>query len=100
MEIMQENERFIDEIKNTKDIKDLLEIYNQIKYREFINYNVDIWNLKFDNLEAKDFEDFKLFLIEILDKNLLYKNYSEKNDKNNNINIDEKKLNNLLYSNF
>jgi|GEM_PF-3007008 hypothetical protein len=42
MEIMQENERFIDEIKNTKDIKDLLEIYNQIKYREFINYNVDI----------------------------------------------------------
>ena len=42
MEIMQENERFIDEIKNTKDIKDLLEIYNQIKTSEFINYNVDI----------------------------------------------------------
>lgn len=100
MEIMQENERFIDEIKNAKNIKNLLEIYNQIEDSEFINYKVDIWNLKFDNLEAKDFEDFKLFLIEILDKNLLYKNYSEKNDKNNNINIDEKKLNNLLYSNF
>ena len=41
MEIMQENEKFINKIKITKNIKDLLEIYNQIKDSEFINYKVN-----------------------------------------------------------
>lgn len=97
MEIMQENERFINEIKNAKNIKDLQEIYNQIKDSEFINYKVDTWSLKLDNLEEKDFEDFKLFLIEILDKNLLYKNFSERNDKNSEISKDDKKVNEDFY---
>ena len=98
MEIMQENEKFIDNLKNAKSITDLLKIYNQIKDSEFINYKVDTWNIKIDNLNEKDFEDFKLFLIEILDKNLLYKNYSERNDKNNNINENDKKLNKLFFN--
>ena len=97
MEIMQENEKFIDDLKDAKNIKDLLEIYNQIKNSEFINYKVDTWNLKFDNLEEKDFEDFKLFLIEILDKNLLYKNYSERNDKNSWVREDDKRVNESFY---
>ena len=99
MEIMQENERFIEEIKKAKNIKDLLEIYNQIKDSEFINYKVNTWNLNIDNLNEKDFENFKLFLIEILDKNLLYKNYSERNDENSWVNQDDRKLNNLFYNN-
>ena len=99
MEIMQENQSFINEIKNAKNIKDLQVIYNQIKNSEFINYKIDTWSLKLDNLEEKDFEDFKLFLIEILDKNLLYKNYSERNDKNSWVNENDKKLNNNFYNN-
>ena len=97
MEIMQENERFIDTIKKAKNIKDLQSIYNQIKDSGFISYKVDTWSLKLDNLEEKDFEDFKLFLIEILDKNLLYKNYSERNDKNSNINKEDIIINSLFY---
>lgn len=97
MEIMQENESFINKIKNAKNIKDLLEIYNQIKYREFINYKVDIWNLEIDNLEEKDFQDFKLFLIEILDKNSLYNNYSEMNDISNEISTECKNININFY---
>lgn len=97
MEIMQENERFINEIKIAKNIKDLQSIYNQIKDSEFINYKVDTWSLNFDNLEEKDFEDFKLFLIEILDKNLLYKNYSEINDKNSGVSEEDKKINESFY---
>ena len=97
MEIMQENERFINEIKKAKNIKDLLEIYNQIKHSEFINYKVDTWILKFDNLEEKDFEDFKLFLIEIIDKNILYKNYSERNDLHSGISEEDKRVNESFY---
>ena len=39
---MQENEKFIDDLKSVKNITDLLKIYNQIKDSEFINYKVDI----------------------------------------------------------
>lgn len=98
MEIIQENESFLSLIKNASSIKDLLEIYNQIKYSEFISYKVDIWSLRLDKLEEKDFEDFKLFLIEILDKNMLYKNYSEKEDRNSWVNQDDRKLNSLFYN--
>lgn len=104
MEIMQENAKFIDEIKKiqnvgNENIRSLLEIYNQIKNSEFINYKVDIWNLKLDKIEEKDFEDFKLFLIEILDKNMLYKNYSERNDKNSEVSEEDKKVNEEFYKN-
>lgn len=99
MEIMKENQKFIDDIKKAKNIKNLFEIYNQIKDSEFINYKIDTWNLKFNNLSESNFEDFKLFLIEILDKNLLYKNYSERDDKNSWVNEENKKINNLFYNN-
>jgi hypothetical protein len=41
MEVMQENEKFIDDLKGSKNTTDLLKIYNQIKGSEFINYKVD-----------------------------------------------------------
>lgn len=99
MEIMQENQRIINDINNSKNISDLLEIYNTIKDSEFINYKIITSTINLNKLEEKDFEDFKLFLIEILDKNLLYKNYSERDDKNSGINEENKKINNLFYNN-
>lgn len=97
MEIMQENEKFINSLNYAKNITDLLKIYNQIKDTEFINYKVDTWNLKLDNLQEKDFKDFKCLLIEILDKNLVYKNYSEIEDKNSLVTKEDKIINNLYY---
>ena len=40
----------------------------------------------------------KIFLIELLDKNLLYKNYNEINEKNNSVNDYDKKMNNNFYN--
>jgi hypothetical protein len=40
----------------------------------------------------------KRFLVKVLDKNLLYKNYSEINEKNNWVNEEDKKLNNSFYN--
>jgi adenine-specific DNA-methyltransferase len=61
----------------------LLELYNTIKYSEFINYFVNIENIdeNISEFEKLSLENKKRFLIELLDKNLLYKNYSEMNSK-------------------
>jgi len=99
MEIMEENERFIKEIECAKNDGELLEIYEKIKNSEFINYYVDIKNIDENINDFKDLslENKKRFLIELLDKNLLYKNYSEIDDKNSWVSEEDKKINKDFY---
>jgi adenine-specific DNA-methyltransferase len=40
----------------------------------------------------------KLLLIEMLDKNLLYVNYSERNDRNSGVSEEDKSVNEGFYS--
>lgn len=107
MEIMKENEKFIKEIECAWNDKELLSIYEKIKNSEFINYFVDIEKID-ENLKNEDnknwisfadlsMENKKRFLIELLDKNLLYKNYSEIDDENSWVNEEDKKLNREFY---
>ena len=98
MEIMQANQRIIDEINQASNISDLLKIYEQIKESEFINYSVDTGTLDLSNLDENDFDALKAFLMEILDKNLLYVNYSERNDRNSWVSEEDKKVNEGFYN--
>lgn len=66
-----------------------------------MSYKVDI---KTVDENAKDFadlsiEDQKRFLLECLDKNHLYVNYSEIDDEEYEINEEDKKLNKEFYDN-
>jgi len=114
MEIMEENERIIREIESAWNDKEIIKIYDEIKNSEFINFYVDIEkideNLKDENnseksLEKSDdisfeklsLENKKRFLIELLDKNLLYKNYSEIKDWNSWVEESDKKINEEFY---
>jgi len=100
MEIIQENEKFIKEIECAKNDEELLEIYETIKNNEFINYYVNIESIDENINDFKDLnlENKKRFLIELLDKNLLYKNYSEINDKNSWVSKEDKKMNKEFYN--
>lgn len=99
MELMQENHKIIENLEKAKNISDLREIYENIKNNDFINYKINPENFDLKNISEEDFEDFRKFLLEIIDKNLLYKNFSEINDKNNEITDKEKNLNNNFYNN-
>ncbi len=99
METMESNQIFINKINKSQDKQALLDIYSQIKQTWFINYDVDIKTIdeniqEFENLSI---ENMKKFLIELLDKNLLYVNYSEMEDETYNIDDEDKKLNDLFY---
>ena len=79
-----------------KELSDLLQI---ILSTGFISYKV---NVKDINENEKEFEklsieDKKKFLIELLDKNMLYVNYSDINDEDFAVSEDEKAFSKSFY---
>ena len=72
-----------------------------MKKKAFLSYNVDVKTI---DEHAKDFEDLsiedqKRFLLECLDKNHLYVNYSEIDDEEYGVSEEDKKLNREFYGN-
>ncbi len=82
LELKKYNQIFIEKIEKAKTTNDLLVIWEQMKEKSFINYNVDIKKQEEHIEEFKQFsvEEQKQHLIEILDKNQLYVNLSSLND--------------------
>ena len=54
-------------------------------------------NLVLDEYSVLSLEEQRRFLIEVLDKNQLYVNYSEIEDENHRISEEDKKLNRQFY---
>lgn len=91
-ELKELNQKYIDEIMIADDDK-LIELYPQITESEFISYKADINKLKegIEDFKRLETEEKRRFLIEILDKNLLYVNYSDIEDEDFCISEEEEK---------
>lgn len=98
-EIMKLNEIYIDMIKNAKAKNELKEIWEIMKEKSFLNYKVDVKKIDKNSKEFDDLsiENQKEFLIECLDKNHLYVNLSEIDDKDYKISQEDKNLNKMFY---
>lgn len=98
-ELLRHNEAYIDHIQKAKATNALLTIWNEMKGKAFISYKVDpkAINENISDFENLSFDEQKRFLIEILDKNQLYVNYSEIGDKEYSISDADKKLNRKFY---
>lgn len=94
LELKKYNQTFIDQIEEAKTIKNLLEIWEQMKAKSFLDYNVDIQKQDEHIEEFKKLElaQQKQHLIELLDKNQLYVNLSSLNDKDFDCSTAEKKV--------
>ena len=100
IELSTFNQKFVDQIAKAKTTKELKQIWETIKKDGFISYKVNPKEIdknvaEFDQLSLKN---QKKFLIEVLDKNHLYVNYSEIDDKDYKISAEDKKLNKKFYS--
>ena len=100
MELAKWNENFIEKIQKAKTKEELKQLWEIMKEKAFLSYKVDV---KAIDEYAKDFEDLsienqKRFLLECLDKNHLYANYSEIDDEEYRISKEDKKLNKEFYS--
>jgi adenine-specific DNA-methyltransferase len=99
LELKKYNQSFIDQIEEAKNSKDLLTIWEQMKAKSFLDYNVDIKKQDENIGEFKKLElaQQKQHLIELLDKNQLYVNLSSLNDKDFDCSTVEKKVTEDFY---
>lgn len=99
-ELKKANSEFSDKIEAAKNTKELEKIWKQMQQTGFISYRINpkTINENKDTFEQLSLEVQKQFLIELLDKNQLYVNCSEIDDKDFNISKEDKKLNRQFYS--
>ena len=73
-ELAKANDRFADEIEQAKTSEQLKDIWGRMKATDYLNYKVDIKEVdaNAESFDGLSLEDQKRFLIECLDKNLLY----------------------------
>jgi adenine-specific DNA-methyltransferase len=98
-ELKKANQLWVDEIQAAEIKKALAAIWEKMKEKAFISYKV---NPKEIDENAEEFsqlslDDQKRFLIEVLDKNLLYVNYSEMDDADYAVSEKDKELNKAFY---
>lgn len=98
-ELKENNQLFIDKIASSDTNKDLTHLLNQILETGFISYQVDIKgiNENMKEFEELSIEDKKKFLIQLLDKNMLYVNYCDIDDEEYKISETDKAFTKSLY---
>ena len=99
LELKKYNEAFIDQIEKAEDTTALLKIWEDMKKRSFLNYNVDI---KKQDEHIEDFKKLTLkqqkeHLCELLDKNQLYVNLSSMDDNDFACTDEEKRVTKDFY---
>jgi adenine-specific DNA-methyltransferase len=99
-ELMQYNQRYIDLIQEAKTKDQLINIWNEMQDTAFLSYQFDAktFNDRLDAFKTAPLEDMKQYLVEVLDKNQLYVNYSEIADATFKVSEEDKKLNKQFYS--
>lgn len=98
-ELMQWNQRYIDQIETAATQEELQTIWQEMQAKAFLSYRLDLAQF---NQHAGDFADLNLddqkkFLLETLDKNQLYVNLSEMDDVTYGVSEADKTLNRQFY---
>ncbi len=98
-ELKKYNQAFIEQIASASSATQLLEIWEQMKAKSFLNYNVDIkkQDEHLEEFKALSLAEQKQHLCELLDKNQLYVNLSSLNDSDFACTEDEKKVTKDFY---
>lgn len=99
LELKKFNQTFIEQIESAKDTKTVLKIWEEMKAKSFLNYNVDIQKQEqhIEEFKALTLVEQKQHLIELLDKNQLYVNLSSINDKDFEVSEEDKKVTQDFY---
>lgn len=101
-ELKKYNQIYIDKIQSAKEKNDLIGIWQEMDSSAFLSFQFDKKQFaeRFEIFKDSSIELMKRTLIEILDKNQLYVNYSEIDDQTFQIGETDKKMNHKFYSNI
>lgn len=98
-ELSKANGKFADEIENAETIGQLMDIWNRMKATDYLNYKVDVKEVDANvaDFEGLNLDDQKRFLIECLDKNLLYVPLSDIDSNEYGVTDEDKRLTREFY---
>ncbi|MFC3899658.1 site-specific DNA-methyltransferase [Aliicoccus persicus] len=98
-ELYSLNKKFVDKIQNKKNFKELGNVLNEIKDSAYLNFKVDLEKMTFDNndFQRLSLKEQKDVLIQVLEMNQLYLNYSEIEDSQYDISDSIKAFNYSFY---
>lgn len=98
-ELSKANGKFADEIENAETTGQLMDIWNRMKATDYLNYKVDIKEVDANvaDFEGLNLDDQKRFLIECLDKNLLYVPLSDIDSNEYGVTDEDKRLTREFY---
>ena len=99
-ELMPLNEKYVREIRDAKTKKDIEKIWKEIQKSGFLSYKIDPkkFNKEIKSFVDLDLENQKKFILESLDENMLYVNYSDVNNKDYKVSKEDKDLNKGFYN--
>ncbi|MCD6219806.1 site-specific DNA-methyltransferase [Candidatus Calescamantes bacterium] len=99
MELMKLNEAFVEKIRDAETTEELLDIWEEMKYNGFLSYRVDprLFDENIEEFKSLSVDEQKKLLLEMIEYNDLYVNYSEIDDATYNISEEDKKLNREFY---
>ena len=98
-ELAKANQNYVDEIQSASSLVDIKDIYARIIATGFISSKVNPKEIDADadEFDALSLDDQKRFLMELLDKNLLYVNYCDIDDEEYGISEDDKAFTRSFY---
>jgi adenine-specific DNA-methyltransferase len=99
LELKKFNQIFIEQIESAKDCEALLKIWEEMKAKSFLNYNVDLKKQDelIEEFKALPLKEQKQHFFELLDKNQLYVNLSSLNDNDFSCSDEEKAVTKDFY---
>lgn len=98
-ELAKANDRFADEIEQAETSEQLKDIWGRMKATDYLNYKVDVKEMdaNAESFDGLSLEDQKRFLIECLDKNLLYVALSDIDSNEYDVTDEDRRLTREFY---
>lgn len=96
-ELAENSQKIIARLQ-TKNDKNCIELWNNLKNNHHVSYHTDFQKVSDKEFEQLSLMDKKKILLNLLDKNVIYVSYKEIDDENYSISEMDKALNKLFYS--
>ena len=96
-ELKNDAQDFKNTVLEARESETLSQLFEQAKKSSFLSYRVDPKKLKKSEFEKLSLAEQKQVLLELVDNNNLYVNYSEIDDSDYGISLEEKKINKDIY---
>ena len=96
-ELKNDAQDFLNKIEKSSNSEQVIELLEQVKKSSFLSYRVEANKLHKEEFTKLSIFDQKQLLVELINQNNLYVNYSDIDDVDNNISEKEKQLNTMFY---